>query len=194
MADKVEINPHKWIENHGDVMFRYTLVRVPNRETAEEIVQETFVRALESLDGFSGRSTERTWLMGILKHKIADYHRRHAKELTESELSPDTDGNSIKLDYFNQSDHWIRGPKKWTNPRAALEEKEFRSVLQSCMHKLPSNQLSAFTHRVIDQKSTQEVCKILGVSATNLGVLLYRARLQLRECLELNWFHRSKGK
>lgn len=184
-------DPASWIDKHGDYLFRYALMRVRNREAAENLVQETFLAALTARRSFSGRSTERTWMIGILKHKIIDQYRKSFREKPVSELQ--TEEEQTIDSFYDAMENPRKYPKDWmAAPEALLHSKEFWEVLKECMGKLPKRTASAFAMRELDDMDTSDVCKELGITPTNLWVILHRARLQLRECLERNWFEAGK--
>ena len=179
-----EIDPARWVERHGDVMYRYALARVRDASVAENSVQEAFVAGLKGKESFSGRSSERTWLMGILKHKIYDHFRKVAREMP----AEDIESMAEAAQPFDEKGHWTVGPRAWREPDAAVEAADFWKVLQVCIDEMPQRLAMAFTLREMDQISTKETCNILDVTQTNLGVMMHRARARLRGCLELNWF------
>ncbi len=168
------------------------MLRVRDRSAAEDLVQETFLAALKSRGAFSGGSSEATWLVGILKHKIADHYRHQAREAPPEDLDlrehPDPSP-------FDGSGHWTSGPTDWGgNPADLYREKKFLDQFTKCLSGLSPHHANAFTLREIEGADTGEICKVLNVSDTNLWVILHRARMQLRRCLEINWFHRNTGK
>jgi len=162
------------------------MLRLRDRSAAEDLVQETFLAALKDHGSFSGNSAESTWLVGILKHKIADHFRRQAREapLEDADLRDLPDPSS-----FDSSGHWASGPTEWGgNPADLYREKKFLDQLTKCLSGLPPNHANAFTLREIEGTDTGEICKVLNVTETNLWVILHRARMQLRRCLEIQWF------
>ena len=181
-------NPERWLEEHGDALYRYALMRLRDPEAAEEAVQETFLAGLRARQSFEGRSSERTWLIGILKRKVVDHFRRSGRERPASELASGPDGDAFVEDLFDRRDHWRQGPRPWLHPRDALSEKDFFRVLSGCMEALPARLADAFALRVFDECPTEEICDALELTATNLGSILHRARLRLRHCLEMHWF------
>jgi RNA polymerase sigma-70 factor (ECF subfamily) len=181
------IDSDDWVEQHGDILYRYALSRVRRHEVAEDLVQETFLSALKSRDQFDGRSTFQTWLVGILRHKILDFFRRAGREST---LDTDeiTEQGEIS-EFFDKAGHWKHPPGDWSsNPQQIFENQEFWAVFQRCLEELPGPVADTFILKELEQVSTDEICKDLQVSATNIWVRMHRARLQLRRCLELNWF------
>jgi RNA polymerase sigma-70 factor (ECF subfamily) len=154
--------------------------------SAEDVVQETLLAALSAQRDFRGDAAERTWLIGILRHKLADHLRKRCRELP---LSADEEGDAVVDGLFVANGHWKRAPGAWQADAGALaDQREFWAVFNSCREALPARQAAVFTLRLLEEREAEDVCQELGVSATNLCVLLHRARLRLRECLETKWF------
>ena len=184
-------NPESWVDQYGDFLYHFTLSRIKDPSIAEDLVQETFLAALKARKNFQGRSTARTWLIAILKHKIVDHIRKqvreHASDKVESMLN--TTANDPVDFSFNDEGDWRIRPSKWAiDPMKLYEQKEFMDILYRCLGELPERQAEAFMMREIDGLSTEEICKVLNISATNSWVMLYRARMWLRRCLENSWF------
>jgi len=181
-------DPSAWVEAHGDVLYRYALARVRKPEVAEDLVQETFLAALKARERFEGRSSMRTWLVGILRHKLLDHYRKRSK-------GPEETGGSHEdflADFFDARGNWLHSPDaEAVRPDALLEREEFWDTFDRCLDGLPVRAREAFVLRVIENEDTKSVCKTLGVSATNLYVLLFRARTRMRRCLTVNWFERD---
>jgi RNA polymerase sigma-70 factor (ECF subfamily) len=179
-------NPESWVERYGDVLYSYAMLRLRNAERAEEVVQETFLAALRARERFADQSSEQTWLIGILKHKLAD-HFRAASRAREREGEPgDEEGPEP---FFTRRGLWKNAPGRWA--RGAdfhLEQREFWETFKRCLSGLPGRLAQVFVLREMDGHSTEEVCELLDISATNLWTLLHRARLRLRACLESRWF------
>ena len=178
-------NPESWVDSYGDFLYRFALSRVKDPSVAEDLVQETFLAALRGRENFKGQSAGRTWLIAILKHKIVDHIRKKIRE-------PSTDKIETLLDSsdpdFDERGHWQTLPAKWAvNPGNLYEQKEFLDVLYHCLAELPERLAEAFIKREMDGLSTKEICKELGITATNSWVMLYRARMSLRRCLESKW-------
>ena len=184
-------DPEKWVEKYGDILYRFAVLRVGDSGLAEELVQDTLCVALEARERYSGKSSERTWLIGILKHKIADHFRDSSREVSRidsSDLPAGEDG-----DFFDEKGRWRVMPERWKgSPEEILENKEFWEVFQNCLDGLSSNIRQAFTLRELDEVESGEICKVLGITTTNLWVMLHRARNGLRRCLELNWFRGTR--
>ncbi len=174
----------QWLTEHGDVLFRFALKRLGSREIAEDLVQDTFLAALRSLDDFQGRSAVQTWLVGILRHKIVD-HLRNVSRQRERDAATTTERTTSP---FHRG-HWQVGLKSWpSDPASSLENEEFWRALADCQDKLPSKLATAFRLRELDEMPMAEICDVLDISASNLSVRLHRARLLLRDCLDRNWF------
>jgi len=183
--------PEDWLAQHGDALFRYAFLRLRDRAQAEDLVQETLVAALQARHGFGGRSTERTWLIGILKNKLVDYLRKGAREQPFGGL----DGNDGEIDaLFDAKGRWKTPPSDWGNPTSTLEQKQFWKVFADCFAALPSRHARVFAMCEFDGLDSTEVCKVFGITATNVWVILHRARLGLRQCLESRWFGREAGR
>ncbi len=177
-------NIHDWLNQHGDYLYRFALARLRDPHLAEDVVQETFLAAIKSPD-FAGQSSPRTWLTGILKHKVIDVMRKNIREVAASDLISDQDANMDE--FFDEKGHWEEKPLAWDMPQDALEQKQFLGTLQTCMDKLPAKLAQLFLMRDIQESDNEEICKELNISATNAWVMLYRARMGLRKCLEINW-------
>ena len=165
-------------------LVKFASLQLRQREAAEDAVQETLLAALGAEASFAGRADLRTWLTGILKHKIVDAIRRSSRE-RPLETDDGTDGLDA---LFNERGHWVEHPEPWANPDGALHEKQFLAALQACLSRLPERTGRVFLLREHMGMETGEICKELGLSATHCWVLLYRARMVLRECLEKTWF------
>jgi len=178
--------PATWVDQHGDFLFRFALCRVRDRTVAEDLVQETFLAALHARKNFSRRSAERTWFVGILKHKIVDHVRRQFREQPVSSINSSGEMGEYP---FDKKGGWQVKPVNWSsNPSESLEKKEFWEVFRHCLESLPQRLGTVFSLREMDKLPTDEICEALKITPGNLGVLLYRARMGLRRCLEINWF------
>ncbi|QSA98910.1 sigma-70 family RNA polymerase sigma factor [Methylococcus sp. EFPC2] len=188
--DRVSTAPETWLDAYGDYLYRYALVRVQDVALAEDLVQETLLAALKGREGYDGRASERTWLTGILKHKLFDQLRRQYREIPYSDAADGdpADEDSGAGDFFAAEGHWVSKPAAWSDPAKSLENARFWEVLQRCVERLVPRQRQLFVLRELNGDSNEEICKALGISATNAGVVLYRARMSLRLCLEHNGF------
>jgi RNA polymerase sigma-70 factor (ECF subfamily) len=168
-------------------LLRYAAMELRNREAAEDCVQEALLAALSAPASFEGRSNLRTWLTGILKHKIVDAIRRQSRERPVE--GPEEDLTDLDA-LFNETGHWADRPQPWDDPDGALHQKQFLVALETCLAGLPARTAQVFMLREHLGLETAEICKELGLTSTNCWVLLYRARMLLRECLEKNWFRK----
>jgi len=183
-------DPVDWVDLYGDFLYRFALSRVKDPSVAEDLVQEAFLAALKSRANFQGRSSARTWLIAILKHKIVDHIRQRARELASDKIESLSDAfeNDPVDGNFKDGGGWRHRPSRWVvNPMKIYEQKEFMDVLYRCLSDLPQRQAEAFMMREIDGLTTEEICKALNISATNSWVILYRARMFLRQCIENKW-------
>ncbi len=185
------VDPERWVEEYGDVLFAFAAIRVRDHAVAHDLVQETFLAAIKARESFGGRSSERAWLFGILRNKLADYYRRQSREVPFADLeSPLPEEQGAFGASGMGKDGWVGGlaPKAWTSPDESLVSKEFQEVLQRCLSRLPDRVAQVFLLREVDDVPSEEICKDLGVSPNNLWVMLHRARMGLRRCLEVHWF------
>jgi RNA polymerase sigma-70 factor (ECF subfamily) len=179
-------DPGTWLDDHGDALFRYAMAHLNNRAAAEDAVQETLVGALVARKNFTGQSSLRTWLIGILKHKVVDQIRKSSREQS---IAPLESTAEYITDCFNQDGYWTPGPRNWgKRAKTQLEQQEFWEAFRFCVSRLPPLLAGAFLMRETAELASEEICKLLKVSTTNLWTMLHRARTRLRACLEANWF------
>ena len=188
-------DPATWVDLYGDYLFGYALSRVHKNHDAEEIVQETFLAALQARSSFLGEGSERTWLVGILRHKLFDHFR---KVMREEPFPPTETAAAPEESAFETDGEWVghwrhgKGPIEWHDPLRALEQKEFMEVLLRCLEALPENIAGVFMLREFEDSTSKEICARMGISANNLWVMLHRARMRLRRCLEMKWFRSQR--
>jgi RNA polymerase sigma-70 factor (ECF subfamily) len=175
----------KWLEHHGDALYRFALIRVRDRAVAEDLVQETLLAGWCGREAFSARSAERTWLMSILKHKLIDHIRSTQRETPSAHIDGQVDA------WFNDRGRWACDPAVIPDPRSAVEFDQLRDQLLRCIGELPPRLAQAFILTQLDSLSSAEACKALKTNSTNLWVMLHRARLRLRQCLEKAGFARE---
>jgi len=188
------LNPHQWVALYADYLYNYAFTRLGNEEQARDLVQETFLAALERTEQFKGNSSERTWLTAILKYKIIDVYRKRNSGLHTERIEGEPEREFFETD----SGHW----KAEYAPRAfgggapdtfgvedpdLLTNKELRSVLQNCLQKLPALWLSVFTMKHIDEEATAVICEALKVTPSNFWVIIHRAKINLRACIQKAW-------
>ena len=181
-------DPHTWLSEHGDYLYRFAMSRLHNEEIAADMLQETLLAGWKGFASFSGQSSIRTWLTGILKHKIIDHIRR---EIRGRSLN-DRIENDPTSAYFNANGSWNEAPNAWKdNPEDLYSSEQFKTTLESCISKLPEKQQLIFRMRDISGEDTATVCKTCDITSTHLHVLLHRARHALRKCLNIHWFARG---
>lgn len=182
-------DPSVWLDEHGDALFRYAMLHLGDRAAAEDAVQETLLAALSARKDFAGKSSERTWLVGILKHKVIDHIRKASREQAVADLES---SEHFVSECFTQKGFWNPGPRNWGGGATGqLEKGEFWDAFRFCVSRLPPLLAGAFMLRETGEIATEEICKVLKVTATNLWTMLHRARTRLRSCLEANWFDRE---
>jgi len=168
-------------------MYRYALMRVRNPAVAEDMVQETFLSALKARERFAGKSAEKTWLIGILKHKIIDHFRKSGREHPVDDINKEADHQDA---FFDEQGHWNTEIAAWNRPGEALEKKQFWEIFSACISDLPAHLADLYILREINGMQSDEVCKVLNISTTNnMWVMLSRARMKIRRCLEARWFN-----
>ncbi|MFN8390824.1 MAG: sigma-70 family RNA polymerase sigma factor [Bdellovibrionota bacterium] len=184
---KAQLNMRAWVDEHGDYLFRYTLRHFSDQEVAEDLVQETFLAAVKSARSFAGNSTVRTWLTSILRNKIIDRIRQRTRE---KQVSFDDVGGDDLSKFFDEHEHWhsAAGPREWgLSPEMVFEQRQFGGVLDGCLKKLPEKFKVIFMLRELDGLTRDEISESFQLSSTNVGVILHRARLLLRDCIQKNW-------
>jgi RNA polymerase sigma-70 factor (ECF subfamily) len=187
MAEKIHtLNTNKWIDLYADYLFNYTITRVNNSDLAKDLVQDTFFAGLKSAKNFQGKATERTWLVSILKRKIIDHYRRINSKKGQAE---------VRMNFYDDGENegsWLeeRVPQSWDNASEKnIENEELRNQLEVCIDKLPEKYAMVFRMKTVQEFETEEICKELDITASNLWVMIHRARTQLRKCMEDNWFN-----
>ncbi len=186
MDDDRAADPERWVDRHGDCLYRYAVLRLRSPDLAADAVQETFLEALRARGSFAGRSSERTWLVGILRHKVIDHFRRAGREPSAGQRDPS--GSDVDPS-FDRKGHWRVGPASWGgDPSREVETREFWDAFHRCLSGLPADLASAFVLRELDGLAPDEVRDLLGISPANLWTRLHRARSHLRRCLESHWF------
>lgn len=179
-------HPDRWLDEYGDFLFRYALTRTGCREIAADLVQDTFVAAVQSASKFDGRSSRSTWLFAILRRRVADHYRSQFRRGESTrKVDPESDSTASISASGGVSSHG----KEWPDdPSRLCEEEEFQTTLANCLAKLPETLAEPFILRHVNEKSPKEIREHLGISATNLSMRLHRARIAIRDCLEKNWF------
>ena len=188
MSNKNHIlDPDKWVPRHADYLFNYAISRINDHDTAKDLVQETFFAGLKAKKNFQGKASERTWLIAILKRKVIDHYRKINSAKGKAE---------IKMNFYTDGDRegeWIeeRVPASWTSDiEKQIENDELSDVLELCIGNLPEKYALVFRLKTIQKFDTEEICKDLNITTSNLWVIIHRARTQLRKCMEENWFNK----
>ena len=186
LQEKITLNSDKWIDNYADYLFNYAVVRVNDGDLAKDLVQETFFAGLKSAKNFQGKSTERTWLVSILKRKVIDHYRKINSKKGQAE---------VRMNFYDNGENegsWIeeRVPQSWDNAsEKAIENQELKTQLEICLDNLPEKYGLVFRMKTIQEFETEEICKELNITTSKLWVIIHRARTQLRKCMEENWFN-----
>jgi RNA polymerase sigma-70 factor (ECF subfamily) len=178
---------HSQLETMRPMLVRFAHLQIRNRELAEDAVQDALIAVLEKPERYAGQSTLRTYVTGILKFKIIDCLRASTRERQIDAHEDQSEDDAIDA-LFKADGHTVDQPLAWGDPDRTLEQKDFFRVLEVCLEKLPPNTARIFMMREWLELETEEICKELAITASNAWVLLYRARMRLRECLDLNWF------
>jgi RNA polymerase sigma-70 factor (ECF subfamily) len=178
---------------HQPALLRYAIFHLNNAGAAEDAVQEAILAALEKPESFHGQASLKTWLMGILKYKVLDVLRQQYRD--PQLIAPQLDEENDRSDMdglFDQTGHWgSDAPRAWAKPDASLENGQFWRVYEECARKMPRRTAMVFAMREVMELEITDICQQLEISATNCSVLLYRARMSLRLCLDKNWFGES---
>jgi len=186
MSNLSSFDPEEWVKKYSDALYAYTVVRVNDSGLAEDLVQETFLSAWKGRNTYKGEASEKNWLFTICKNKIIDHYRKKANAIVRVAELDNSD------QYFNPEEHWTKegGPKEWgVDYTQTIETKEFYSILELCKNKLQELQQSVFVLKFMEGLESEEICKVLKITASNYWVLIHRAKLQLRSCLEKNWIN-----
>lgn len=191
MTVSPEVPFEQQLVSHQAGLLRFARLQLRNQAWAEDAVSETLLVALSKPQAFQSRSQLKTWLVGILKHKVIDMLRLHGREISTS-ANEDDGIDMLDLVGFKPDGHFAEMPADWGNPEQDLNNQQFMKIMDACVEKLPAAQGRLFLMREWLELSVEEICKELNLTATNLYVQLHRARLRLRECLGLNWFAQTQ--
>lgn len=183
MSNLSSFNPNEWVNKYADALYAYTVVRVNDSGLAEDIVQDTFLSAWKARDTYQGQASEKNWLYTICKNKIIDHYRKQSRNIVQP-------SNKEEAMYFDEQEHWTgeTAPNEWgINYDQPVETKEFYTILEKCKMKLKDVQQSVFVMKYMEDLDSNEICKALNITPSNFWVLIHRAKLHLRKCLEKNW-------
>lgn len=179
------------LQSHRNYLVRYAIMQLRDPHLAEDVVQETLVAAIENRSSFSAQSSQRTWLVGILKHKILDVLRKQARE-PQLDVADGESESDLADTLFEKNGHWSSMPQAWAEPEKSMENSHFWETFEFCNQRMPVKTARAFMMREFMDMATEEICQELAISTANCWVLLHRARLALRECLDLHWFGNTR--
>ncbi len=185
--DVHQLDPDKWVDEYADYLYHYAAGRVNDDTIAKDLVQETFLAGLKSAKNYKGTASERTWLIAILKRKVVDYYRKINSRKGSAEVRMTyQDSTDFEGDWLEEQ---VADPES-LRENSEVENEELGMAIQDCISKLPEKQSVVFTMKTIKGISTEEICKELGINASNLWVLIHRARTALMQCLNENWFNK----
>lgn len=176
----------RWVTQYSDILYSYAINHGFNEEGAQDMVQETFLSAWQSMDRFQGKASVKNWLFVILKSKISDHFRKDINNMAKVAVQQEYNDDA----YFDEEGHWREEayPKDWhVNLSDPLEVKDFYKVFHSCKNKLKEIQSAVFIMKYVDELGSEDICKDLGITSSNYWVLLHRAKVQLRACLQKYW-------
>ena len=179
-----QINPNKWIDLYSDYLFNYTVSRVSDREIAQDLVQDTFLAGLKSMKNFKGEASERTWLISILKRKIIDHYRKINSIKGKAEVRINYNDSESEGDWLEER---VADPFDKT-AEDILENNELGDAIYRCLEKLPQKQADVFKMKTLLGYETEVICNELNITASNLWVIIHRARTALADCLKQNWY------
>ena len=179
-----QINPNKWIDLYSDYLFNYTISRVSDREIAQDLVQDTFLAGLKSMKNFKGEASERTWLISILKRKIIDHYRKTNSKKGKAEVRINYNDSESEGDWLEErvADPFDKAAED------TLQNAELGEAIHNCLEKLPKKQADVFKMKTILGHETEAICNELNITASNLWVIIHRARTAMADCLKENWF------
>ncbi len=182
------VDPSQWVIKYADYLFAFALLRLNDSDLAGDLVQETFLAALEKIGHFERRCTEKTWLTSILKNKIFDIYRQKSSGPKNGFTRIDINGDH---NFFQQeSGHWKldkRPRELMINDPDPLENKELQDILKKCLKRLPPFWNTVFSMKFMDEKATSKICKELKITSSNYWVIIHRAKINLRDCLQRHW-------
>lgn len=194
-AKALYLNDPKFLAELRLMMLKFAKLQLADEALAEDAVQEALIGALKNAGNFERRSALKTWVFGILKHKIADILRKRQRYVEASSLLKEDQEDDNMEQLFTDHGHWHKHerPVNWGLPHEAVKQDHFWRIFETCLHGLPENQARLFMMREFIQLDADEICQSLDITTSNLHVMLYRARLKLRECLENKWFLKGEA-
>lgn len=193
MDARDRLEPEQWLRRHGDYLYRYAYAALRDSRRAEDAVQDCLLSALRACDAYGGQASERTWLTGILKHKIVDLIRSESREQATIDVEELAEPYGEFEACFDDSGHWAAPVADWGDPERSLERAQFWRLLRDCLDAMPRRLAQLFTLREIVGRDSETICQEMAISPTNLWTMLYRGRMSLRRCLEQQWPETEAG-
>lgn len=178
-----------WVNQFSDELFSWALYKTSSKETAEDLVQETFLAAFHKIDTFQGKSQPKTWLFSILNNKVIDYYRLSAKTTKKTFSISENNGYELSDALFNETENWKNNDINpiWDQEEELLDNPEFNNIMQGCMEDLPQKWKFAVTSKYLTDKNADEICQELEITTSNYWQIVHRAKLLLKKCLEMKW-------
>lgn len=178
-----------WVNQFSDELFSWALYKTSSKETAEDLVQETFLAAFHKIDTFQGKSQPKTWLFSILNNKVIDYYRLSARTTKQTFSISENSGYELSDGLFNETENWKDNDINpiWDQEEELLDNPEFNNVMQGCMEDLPQKWKFAVTSKYLTDKNADEICQELEITTSNYWQIVHRAKLLLKKCLEMKW-------
>lgn len=178
-----------WVNQFSDELFSWALYKTSSKETAEDLVQETFLAAFHKIDTFQGKSQPKTWLFSILNNKVIDYYRLSAKTAKQTFSISENSGYELSDGLFNETENWKNNDINpiWDQEEELLDNPEFNNIMQDCMEDLPQKWKFAVTSKYLTDKNADEICQELEITSSNYWQIVHRAKLLLKKCLEMKW-------
>ena len=172
-----------WVDQYTDDLYSWANFKTSSSVFAEDLVQDTFLVAAEKMESFKGGSSPKTWLFSILNHKIIDYYRKKINQ-------PTSDDDKAHSSFFDNEGSWIKDsrPQLWDGDSHLLDNDQFQSVLNRCLEALPEKWSLCVKLKYLSEENTEDICQELGIATTNLWQIIHRAKVQLRSCIDTNWF------
>lgn len=180
-------SPEAWLEEHGDYLYGFALLKLKNASLAEDMVQETLMSAIAARGRYQAMASVRTWLTTILRNKIIDHWRIQGREVAATDLMSGMDEDASVDDFFDHSGRWAEMPNAFPDPDAALESKQFWQIFEHCISRLKPQQAEVFLAREVHGMANDEISQSYSISLSNVFVLMHRARVSLGKCLEIHW-------
>ncbi|MGE0635268.1 MAG: sigma-70 family RNA polymerase sigma factor [Bacteroidia bacterium] len=180
-----------WVELYSDSMYSWALHKTSDKETAEDLVQDTFLAAVQAFDSFKGESNPKTWLFSILNRKIIDHYRKSAHSLLRFENKNEKESYDLTNSFFDRSGAWeSHTANTWSDEEGFIDNPEFSGTMKKCMNDLPGNWKEIISSKYLLEKDSKEICQELEITPSNYWQILHRAKLMLKKCLEINWFNK----